>query len=189
MNDLPDWMYAPRVEGWFAEDLDNLPQAPPHTELLHGALVFRLARERSWHSRVVAWLVAVLEGAAPVGVRVENGMTVTLDTWNRLEPDVLVSDAAFDPDRTWYTPAEVLLAVEVLSPESEGRDRGVKFRKYAEAGIPHYWIVEEVDGRPVVHVYELERTLSAYAPAGIFRGRVERPVPWPMSIDVGCAAD
>ncbi|MFJ9774209.1 hypothetical protein ACIRVF_23695 [Kitasatospora sp. NPDC101157] len=49
------------------------------------------------------------------------------------------------------------------------RAGSVKLRKDAEAGIPHYWIVEE-DGRPVVHVFEPERALPAYAPAGVFAG-------------------
>lgn len=36
MNALPDWMRPPRAEGWFAEDLDRLPEAPRHTELIDG---------------------------------------------------------------------------------------------------------------------------------------------------------
>jgi hypothetical protein len=40
MTALPDWMRPPRAEGWFAEDLDRLPEAPRHTELIDGALVF-----------------------------------------------------------------------------------------------------------------------------------------------------
>jgi hypothetical protein len=31
---LPDWMRPPRAEGWFAEDLDRLPEAPRRTELI-----------------------------------------------------------------------------------------------------------------------------------------------------------
>ncbi len=34
------------------------------------------------------------------------------------------------------------LVVEVVSPESVGRDKGEKFYEYEEAGIPEYWIVE-----------------------------------------------
>jgi hypothetical protein len=42
MTSLPDWMHPPREEGWFAEDLDHLPEAPRHTELIDGALVFMM---------------------------------------------------------------------------------------------------------------------------------------------------
>jgi hypothetical protein len=37
MTALPDWMRPPRAEGWFAEDLDRLPEAPRHPELIDGA--------------------------------------------------------------------------------------------------------------------------------------------------------
>ncbi|HYU17771.1 MAG TPA: Uma2 family endonuclease [Chloroflexota bacterium] len=34
------------------------------------------------------------------------------------------------------------LVVEVLSPSTQARDRGIKMRRYAAAGIPHYWLVD-----------------------------------------------
>jgi Uma2 family endonuclease len=34
------------------------------------------------------------------------------------------------------------LVVEILSPSTRSRDRGIKQRRYAAAGIPHYWIVD-----------------------------------------------
>ncbi|MEU6966181.1 Uma2 family endonuclease [Kitasatospora aureofaciens] len=184
MSELPDWMYAPRDEGWFADDLDHLPQAPRHTELIDGALVFMMSPQRWWHGDVVNDLVYTLRRQVPTGHRVGREMSIKLDKWNRPEPDVLVVQADFDPDRTQFTPDEVALVVEVVSPESVHRDRTVKFRKYAEAGIPHYWIVEEEDGLPVAHVFELEHATSSYAPAGIFRGKLERRVPFPIEIDL-----
>ncbi|MEU4116801.1 Uma2 family endonuclease [Kitasatospora sp. NPDC028055] len=184
MSELPDWMYAPRAEGWFADDLDHLPQAPRHTELIDGALVFMMSPQRWWHGDVVTDLVYALRPQTPEGYRVGREMTIKLDKRNRPEPDVLVVKAEFDADRTQFVPDEVALVVEVVSPESAHRDRTVKVRKYAEAGIPHYWIVEEEDGLPVVHVFELERVTSSYVPAGIFRSTLERPVPFPISIDL-----
>ncbi|MEU7504055.1 hypothetical protein AB0B93_07035 [Streptomyces lavendulae] len=53
-----------------------------------------------------------------------------------------------------------------------------------EAGIPHYWCIEDEDGAPVVHVYELDEPTGAYAPAGIFRGTLQRPVPFEVSLDL-----
>ena len=60
----------------------------------------------------------------------------------------------------------------------------VKLRKYAEAGIPHYWCIEDEDGAPVVHVYELDEPTGSYAPAGIFRGTLKRPVPFEIGLDL-----
>ncbi|WP_258873143.1 DUF6000 family protein [Streptomyces sp. M7] len=36
MTALPDWMRPPREEGWSADDLDHLPEAPRRTELIDG---------------------------------------------------------------------------------------------------------------------------------------------------------
>ena len=38
------------------------------------------------------------------------------------------------------------LAVEVLSPESIGRDRGDKFIEYAHGGVPEYWLIDPNGG-------------------------------------------
>ena len=184
MTALPEWMRPPRDEGWFAEDLDRLAEAPRHTELIDGALVFRMSPQRWWHGRVVTALTIALEDQAPAGTLVEREMTVRLDARNRPEPDLVVAETDFDPDRTWFAPATVSLVVEVVSPESAHRDRTVNVRKYAEAGIAHHWLVEEEANAPVVHVYELDAATSSYAPAGIFRGKLERPVPFPVTIDL-----
>ncbi|MFD0260361.1 Uma2 family endonuclease [Kitasatospora indigofera] len=184
MSALPDWMRPPRDEGWFAEDLDRLTEAPRHTELIDGALVFMMSPQRSWHGRIVTALTVALEDQAPAGTVVEREMTIRLDGRNRPEPDLVVAETEYDPDRTWFSPATVSLVVEVVSPETAHRDRTVKVRKYAEAGIVHYWLIEEEAGAPVVHVYELDAPTTAYAPAGIFRGRLERPVPFPVAIDL-----
>ncbi|MEU5433869.1 Uma2 family endonuclease [Streptomyces sp. NPDC020719] len=184
MTALPDWMRPPRAEGWFAEDLDRLPEAPRHTELIDGALVFMVSPQRSWHGRLVTGLTNALTAHAPTGFEVEREMTIRLDARNRPEPDLLVTTAPYDPDRTWYAPQDVRLVIEVASPESAHRDRTVKLRKYAEAGIPHYWCVEDEHGAPVVHVYELDEPTRTYVPVGICRGSLKRPVPFEISLDL-----
>ncbi|WP_460307781.1 Uma2 family endonuclease [Actinocorallia aurea] len=105
-------------------------------------------------------------GQAGEGVEVERGMTIRLDARNRPEPDLLVTSAPYDPDRTWFAPQDVMLVVEVVSPESAYRDRTVKLRKYAEAGVPHYWRIEDEGTTPVVHVYELDAPTRAYVVPG-----------------------
>lgn len=184
MAELPDWMRPPREEGWFAEDLDRLPEAPRHTELIDGALVFTMAPQRSWHSRLVTELTLALGRQTPAGIEVEREMTIRLDVRNRPEADILVTSASFDPVRTWFEPADVLLVVEVVSPESTFRDRTVKLRKYAAAGIRHYWLVEDEAVGPVVHVYELDEPTKAYLPTGIFRDSLHVSVPFGIDIDL-----
>lgn len=184
MTALPDWMRPPRAEGWFADDLDNLPEAPRHTELIDGALVFMMSPQRLWHVQVVDTLKNALVEQAPYGVWVTREMTIRLDERNRPEPDVLVTTASPDPNLTWFAPADVLLVVEVTSPESEHRDRTVKLRKYAEAGIQNYWLIEEENGRTVAHVYELDQPAKKYVPVAITRDTLDRPAPFPIKIDL-----
>ncbi|MEW1642935.1 Uma2 family endonuclease [Streptomyces sp. NPDC091219] len=184
MTALPDWMRPPRAEGWYAEDLDHLPEAPRHTELIDGALVFMMSPQRSWHGRLVTALTTALMAQAPTGFEVEREMTILLDARNRPEPDLLLTDLTYDPDRTWYAPEDVKLVVEAVSPESAHRDRTVKLRKYAEAGIPHYWRIEDEDGAPAVHVYELDEPTATYVPVGIFRGSLHRPVPFAINLNL-----
>jgi Uma2 family endonuclease len=127
-----------------------------------------------------------LSAQAPEGVEVEHEMTLRLDERNRPEPDIVATTAAFDDDRTWYDPSDVLLAVDVVSPESEHRDRTVKPHKYAEAGIAHYWVIGQEEGhRTVVHVYELDAPTRTYVPTGIHRDVLRLQVPFVIDIDLG----
>lgn len=184
MTAPPDWMRPPRAEGWFAEDLDRLPEAPRHTELIDGALVFMTSPQRSWHGRLVTGLTVALMDQAPDGIEVEREMTIRLDARNRPEPDLLLTTAPYDADRTWFAPEDVLLVIEVVSPESAHLDRTVKLRKYAEAGIQHYWCIEDEGTVPAVHVYELDAPTGSYAPAGIFRHALQRSLPFEISLDL-----
>lgn len=183
MHASPDPPCPPRPEGWFAEDLDRLPEVPRHTELVDGVRVLR-SPQRWWHGEMVTDLTIALRSQAPEGFKVGREMTIRLDARNRPEPDLVVTTAPYDPDRTWFAPQDVQLVVEVVSPESAHRDRTVKLRKYAEAGIPHYWCIEDEASAPAVHVYELDGPTAAYAPAGIFRHTLQRPVPFEIGVDL-----
>jgi Uma2 family endonuclease len=182
---VPEWMRPPRIEGWFADDLDHLPEAPRHTELIDGALVFMMSPQRIWHAIIVDELSIALRRQAPTGIGVLREITIRLDKRNRPEPDILVTANSYDLDSTFFTPDQVLLVVEVVSPESADRDRAVKLRKYAEAGIAHYWIVEEEDRAPVVHVYELDAPTRSYVSTGIHRHELRSSVPFAIQLDLG----
>lgn len=182
--ELPDWMIPPRPSGWEADDLDHLSQAPRHTELIDGALIFMMSPQCSWHSRLVENTTFALRQAAPEGFEVEREMTVRLDKKSRPEPDILIATVAYDPDRTWYAPEDVALVVEVVSEESADRDRSLKPFKYAQAGITHFWRIEDEAGRPAVHTYELDAMTSTYVPTGIHRARLTVSVPFALDLDL-----
>ena len=185
-DELPQWMRPPRESGWEADDLDHVPNLPRHTELIDGALIFMMSPQRSLHARIVENLTFALRQAAGEAFEVEREMTIRIDKLTRPEPDILAATVPFDPDRTRFLPEEVALIVEVVSPESAHRDRTVKPVKYAGVGVPHYWRVEEENGRPVVHVYELDETTRAYVATGIHRERLKVTVPF--LVDLGLAS-
>lgn len=184
MSTLPDWMIPPRPEGWFAADLDDLPDAPRHTELIDGSLIFTMSPQRRWHMEVVDALRSALRAQAPENYRVDREMTVVLDERNRPEPDVIVSTSPFKGDQTWIPAETVELVVEVVSPESAERDRHMKPPKYAAAGIRSMWLVDDEDGAPVVSVYELDATTGAYTRTQVARGSLRTPLPFDVEIDL-----
>ncbi|WP_370147795.1 Uma2 family endonuclease [Streptacidiphilus sp. EB129] len=176
---------VPPERGWIADDLDRLPGLPPHTELIDGNLVF-MSPQTAFHDRAMLLLQLGLFRTAPPELDVRREMTVTLGPRNRPEPDLLVihADALTSDTQTTFQPADVVLAVEVVSPDSEARDLDVKPRKYAGAGIPHFWRVENEEGYPVVHVFELERATDSYVAMGIFREKLSLSVPFEIEIDL-----
>jgi Uma2 family endonuclease len=184
MTAVPEWMRPPRPEGWYSEDLDEIAEAPRHTELIDGALVFMMSPQRVWHARIISALLYSLTEQAPPGIEIDREITIRLDRWNRPEPDLLATTAPYDPSRTFHTPEDTLLVVEVVSPESAHRDRTVKLRKYADAGIPNYWRVEDEDGSPVVHAYELDGPTRLYVPTGIHRRELRSTTPFAVKIDL-----
>ncbi|MFI5676881.1 Uma2 family endonuclease [Streptomyces cellulosae] len=178
---------VPPQDGYTVDDLFTLPDLPPHTELIDGSLVF-VSPQRDFHSTMIDLLVAGLRGAVPKQLKVRREMTVVLDRRNGPEPDVSVvrAEAVTGLEQTRFEAADVLLAVEVVSPDSEARDRDTKPHKYAAAGIPHFWLVEMAgeSGHPVVRVYELDPLSKTYALTGIHHDRLKLGVPYDLDLDV-----
>ncbi|MGW6948831.1 Uma2 family endonuclease [Streptomyces xanthophaeus] len=175
----------PPPGGWTADDLDTLPNLPPHTELIDGSLIF-VSPQTLFHMRAVDFFDRGLQSRVPEGLEVLRQFTIDIDRCNRPEPDVIVcrEDVADDPAQTRLPAEAVLLAVEVVSPESIDRDRETKPVKYARAGIPHYWRVEHTDGRAVVYAFEREPVSRAYVPSRIFHDRLKVSVPFPVDLDL-----
>ena len=104
---------------------------------------------------------------APLGVVLddENGVQPDLVYVSRERASIIVERGIEGvPD----------LAVEVLSPSTRTRDRGIKMRRYAAAGVPHYWIVDP-DTR-ALETYELSEggyeLTGVHGPGSLFRPRL-----------------
>ncbi|MER6000003.1 Uma2 family endonuclease [Nonomuraea sp. NPDC003707] len=180
---LPDWVFPP-PGGFVAEALDHIPDLPAHTELIDGSLVF-VSPQGAFHMRVVSFLENELRRAAAPDLRVRREMTIILGPTQRPEPDLTVvrADAVHD-DETFYQARDVILAVEVVSPESKDRDRHRKPQLYAEAAIQHFWRIEKNSGKPVVYVYELDPATSSYTLTGIHHECLKLSVPFDLAIDL-----
>ncbi|MFG2114627.1 Uma2 family endonuclease [Streptomyces sp. NPDC048718] len=169
------------------DDLMTLPGLPRHTELIDASLVFA-ARRRRFDGVMASLLGEALRASAPCGVRVYTSMTVVIDRANAPEPDIVVvrEEVVGGLDQTSFPVSGVVLAVEIVSPDSESRDRTTKPHKYAASGIEHFWLVE-MEGeeeRPVVRVYERDPVTGTYVPTGVHRDRLKSAVPFPLDIDL-----
>jgi Uma2 family endonuclease len=176
---------VPPPQGYTVDDLFTLPDLPPHTELIDGSLVF-VSPQRRFHSLAIDLLVHGLRRTAPDDLEVMREMTVILDRRNGPEPDVSVvrADTVTGLEQTRFLADDLVLAVEVVSTDSEARDRDTKPLKYATAGIPHFWLVEMAEGNhhPVVRTYELDPVTKAYAVTGIHHDKLRLSVPFDIDI-------
>jgi Uma2 family endonuclease len=182
---VPNWLIPP-PEGFTADGFLQLRGLPKHTELIDGSLVF-VSPQTSWHSRVINLLVVELDRQAPRHLRADREMAVRLGTRQVPEPDVAVVTAeAYERDElfTFYEAGDILLAVEAVSPDSVERDRDTKPRRYAAAGIQHFWRLENDDSGTVVYVYERDPASDAYAVTGIHHRRLRLTVPFVIDIDL-----
>jgi Uma2 family endonuclease len=83
--------------------------------------------------------------------------------------------------------AEVLLAVEIVSPGSRRMDNVMKRVEYADAGIPHYWAVD-LDEPVSVLACHLGAELG-YVDGGAVTGTFRTTEPFPVEIDLAALLD
>jgi Uma2 family endonuclease len=181
---VPSWVYPPG--GFTAEKFLKLKGLPKHTQLIDGSLVF-VSPQQLWHSKVIELLVRELDRQAPAELRAVREMSVRLGDRQVPEPDVAVITAeAFDRSETatHFYGDDVVLAVEVVSPDSVERDRDIKPRRYAAAGIKYVWRVENEQGRTVVYTYDLDPATGSYGLAGIHHDQLISSVPYAIDIDL-----
>lgn len=117
-------------------------------ELLEGVLV-EMSPQGHRHAKFISRFNAVVVPIVGPGFRVRIQLPLTLPPYGEPEPDIAIvaTDEDEAPDRHPHT---ALLIVEVAS-ESIRKDRNVKARVYARAGIPEYWIADVENQR--IEVY------------------------------------
>lgn len=164
---------------------DALPEDNTrHYELAEGAM-FVTPRPVPSHQRAAFRLCHQLDVGLPVELTplpeveivVERGEPATVRA-----PDLIVVAtelAEQNPPR--FDAADVLVAVEIVSPGSRRVDRITKFSEYAEAGIEHYWIVDLTEPTSL-ETYRLKD--GRYLPAASGTETVAVAAPVALTVDV-----
>ena len=101
-------------------------------------------------------------------------------------PDlIIVSRAARRRQREFggiVTAADVLVVVEALSPGSRRTDNVLKRSEYADAGIPHYWILDVTEPVSLLACHLAGE--FGYSDSGAVTGTFTTEAPFPITIDL-----
>lgn len=122
--------------------------AYPKTELLDGDIYFVNAQYRP-HGMVKMRLYDALRAALQqIGSQFVPvcEFTLALSPTDRPEPDIMLTS---EPDGAGFMPVETVSLVIEVSDTTLETDLGRKLRRYADAGLPEYWVAD-VNGR-VIH--------------------------------------
>ncbi|MGI5132539.1 Uma2 family endonuclease [Pseudonocardia sp. CA-107938] len=148
------------------------------------------------HQRCLRIVCAQLDAQLPPGLEVLPEVDIDLQLVPPDQPgtvrvpDVVVTREAFDRvgrEGGLLRASEVLLAIEVFSPDSYRRDARIKRGEYADAGIGHYWMIDLEDG-PSLLACHLAGAFG-YADHGPVRGRFATTDPFPVEIDLDALVD
>lgn len=176
-------MGMPAPGEWTTDDLDELPEDGRRRELIDGVL-FVSPSPTSFHQSLAMRLGTALEAACPTDYAVTQGVEIRVNARRSLTPDVLVVTAeADDRQPSHFQPAEVLLAVEIVSPGSQVMDRITKPALYAQAGISFYWRIE-TEGTVRIFAHRLDVEARAYVLTGEHKGDVTLQEPFPLRLSI-----
>jgi Uma2 family endonuclease len=167
-------------QDWTVDDLASLPE-DLRFELIDGRLILSPS-PLLFHQFCMLRLCFALEENCPEDVAVSCDQSVRIDSSSAPRPDVvLVREAG--ADRALVLATDVLLAVEVISPESSVRDRHDKLKLYADAGIPEYWIIDPRGERVTFTAFSLDGN-GAYRQVVQTDGLVTIDRPWETTLDL-----
>lgn len=77
---------------------------------------------------------------------------------------------------------EVVVVIEIISRGSRRTDTVVKRAEYADAGIPHYWILDLTEPASLLALHAAGEL--GYAVTGEYTGRVAVTEPFPVALDL-----
>jgi len=172
------------VEGpWTVDDLYALPDDGFRYEIFDGSLLVSPPPEFS-HASTATILRDALnrQGSDNFALLDSPGLYVTPTKYYIPDLVVIARERLRDRGRC-LGPADVRLAVEVVSPNNPSNDLVLKRHAYAAAGIPRYWIVDERD--KTITVLGLDGSGGYSQLAVARRGQALRAdEPYPLTVDL-----
>lgn len=160
MADLPQT----RIKMTLQEYL-SLPETNHPAELINGELLMSPA-PKDEHQRasvqILRWMFQVISNG-----EIRHPPTDLHLGENVLQPDIFWvspnnTQCRLGRDGYWHGPPDLM--IEILSPATAARDRGIKYDLYEEYGIREYWLIDPVS--QFVEVYQL--TDGAFDRLGLF---------------------
>jgi Uma2 family endonuclease len=166
------------------------------TELVEGRVVMSSSLKPD-HS------IAMLELAQQLIPQVPGHLKVILDTdvdlglappggpGHSRRPDLLMVHKAalarVREEKGMLRADEIAVVAEIVSPGSKRTDYQVKHDEYADAGIPHYWIVDITEPVSLVACHQAGE--FGYLDASAVTGTFAADVPFPAKIDLNALLD
>ena len=130
---------------WTADMARRLPEDGNRYEVVYGELLVTPA-PRLWHQRLVLRLASALDKYLTrhpgAGVAFTSPADISWGQDMLLQPDVFVVPVEQARALDWSAVQDLLLVAEVLSPFAPRHDRFTKRRRYQEARVPLYWVVD-----------------------------------------------
>ncbi|MCC8167848.1 MAG: Uma2 family endonuclease [Clostridiales bacterium] len=162
------------------EDYYALPDEP-RMELIDGVF-YAMSSPTLTHQDIIGELMIIFKNY----IKEKNGKCrvyvapcdVKLDCENRtmVQPDVMIicDRNKLSNRRNVYGAPD--LTVEVLSPSSRRKDIQIKTRKYREAGVREYWMIDPMKRQIIIHDFTTGQSaiygFTDKIPVGIFDGNL-----------------
>ena len=168
------------------EEFIELPEDNSrHYELQEGVLI--VSPRATWlHQRALLHLTWALHPQLPAECPMATDIEVVVDprfpATVRVPDLVIVRPGAVSGNPPRLSADQVLVAVEIISPGSHRIDTRIKPGEYAEAGIPHYWVMDLNEPLSLA-AYHLAGEFG-YQEAPAVTGVFETNEPFPLRIDL-----
>ncbi|HZN19726.1 MAG TPA: Uma2 family endonuclease [Micromonosporaceae bacterium] len=172
-------LHPPERDEWTVDDLGELP-GDLRYELVDGRLV--LPSPTALHQDLMIDVALALRVSCPPSFFVSVDQSLRVDRRSEPRPDV-VAIRAEQANRSPVPVEHVVLAVEIISPDSTFRDMYAKAHLYARSGVATYWVIDPLHERVTL-------TEMLLGPAGEYDfgvhtdGVFTTGRPWPVTLDL-----